>query len=406
MIPMPQNFDALRYRVGNPAVLARMEHIKPRAPFDDEILAFLQTFSRTLLSQVASRHYSDVISLAFWCRKSALRQMKEKYATRDTLLGRGVAFHIAPSNVAVNFAYSLLAGLLTGNANIVRLPSKKFPQVDVICQALNLALEEHDAIRELICLVEYNHEEDITQAFSSVCQARLIWGGDRTIAHIRKSSLSPRAVDIAFADRYSICAINADYYLAAENKRRIAEDFFNDTLLTYQQACTAPKLVVWMGDQISIAAAREQFWTNLHSFLSDKPIPEAVAVVSAMENYCRSAALDPRLKYIAAPTRRFLRVEASEVTQKMLEEHRGNGLFYEWLVDDILDIMPVCGEKCQTLATLGVAQQALIRLIIHGAPKGIDRIVPVGQTMDFSLHWDGYNLLKMLTRTLVVQPGI
>lgn len=42
--------------------------------------------------------------------------------------GRGVAFHIAPSNVAVNFAFSLAAGLLTGNANIVRLSSKPFPR--------------------------------------------------------------------------------------------------------------------------------------------------------------------------------------------------------------------------------------------------------------------------------------
>ena len=89
----------------------------------------------------------------------------------------------------------------------------------------------------------------------------------------------------------------------------------------------------------------------------------------------------------------------------MLEEHRGDGLFYEWLVDDILEIVPVCGVKCQTLATLGVPEEMINRLIIRGAPKGIDRIVPLGQTMNFSLHWDGYDLLKMLTRTLVLKRG-
>ena len=176
MIPMPQNFDALRYRVGNAQVLAQMAQIKPRVPFDDEILEFLQAFSRTLPALAQSREFSDVVSLAFWCRKSALRQMKETYTPDGILLGRGVVFHIAPSNVAVNFAYSLLTGLLTGNANIVRLPSKKFIQVNIICQALNQTLEEHAAIRELICLVEYNHEDEITQALSAVCQARLIWG--------------------------------------------------------------------------------------------------------------------------------------------------------------------------------------------------------------------------------------
>ncbi|CAM7178387.1 long-chain-fatty-acyl-CoA reductase [Enterobacter rongchengensis] len=405
MIPMPQNFDALSYRVGNAQVLAQMAHIKPRVPFDDEILEFLQTFSRTLLALAQSREFSDVVSLAFWCRKSALRQMKETYASDGILMGRGVVFHIAPSNVAVNFAYSLLAGLLTGNANIVRLPSKKFIQVNIICQALNQALEEHVAMRELICLVEYNHEDEITQAISAACQARLIWGGDRTIAHIRKFPLPARAVDIAFADRYSICVINADYYLAAENKMRIAEDFFNDTLLTQQQACTAPKLVVWTGEKDRKAAAREQFWLIFDRWLCGRPAPEAVAVVNALANYCRYAAEDPRLKYIAAPTRRFLRAEATAVSQRMLEDHRGDGLFYEWLVDDILEIVPVCGVKCQTLATLGVPEEMINRLIFRGAPKGIDRIVPLGQTMNFSLHWDGYDLLKMLTKTLAFKRG-
>jgi hypothetical protein len=54
----------------------------------------------------------------------------------------------------------------------------------------------------------------------------------------------------------------------------------------------------------------------------------------------------PALKYIAAPTRRFLRAEATAVSQKMLEEHRGDGLFYEWLVDDILEIVP-CGVNAR-----------------------------------------------------------
>ena len=32
--------------------------------------------------------------------------------------------------------------------------------------------------------------------------------------------------------------------------------------------------------------------------------------------------------------------------------------------------------------------------------KGIDRVVPVGKTMDFDLIWDGYNLVERLTRVI------
>ena len=43
-------------------------------------------------------------------------------------LGVGLAFHITPSNMPTNFAYSLLFGLLSGNSNIIKVPSRKFPE--------------------------------------------------------------------------------------------------------------------------------------------------------------------------------------------------------------------------------------------------------------------------------------
>lgn len=228
-------------------------------------------------------------------------------------------------------------------------------------------------------------------------------GGDKTIALIRQSSMSARAVDIAFADRYSIAVIQADAYLAADNKQRIAQNFYNDTLLTDQQACTSPKLVVWLGEQK--AEARVLFWTEFEACLRDKPVPEAVSVVKTLADYCERAARSPELKYIPSETRHIFRVEAEKVTQDMLENHHGSGLFYEWLLDDISEMAPVCGEKCQTVATLGLTENNIKQFIQNVAPKGVDRIVAVGQTMEFTLHWDGYDLLKTLTRTITLSPG-
>lgn len=401
VIPMRQNIEQLRYRVGDEDIMQNMHDIKPRVPFDPEVMDFLHTFSKKVLAFPASRAYSDIISLAFWCRKASLEQLKKTHSTDDFLLGRGVAFHIAPSNVAVNFAYSLIAGLLTGNANIVRLPSRPFAQVDIICQLINMALDEHDVIRELICLVEYGHELEINNALTAMCHSRLIWGGDYTISLMRQIPLTPGAIDIAFADRYSLAIIDADFYLAAINKQRIAEDFFNDTLLTNQKACTSPKLVVWLGENKELA--RKIFWEHFEDWLRLKPAPEAISVINALVAYCQRAAEDPMLKYVPSATRHIFRVEVKNVTQEMLENHQGNGLFYEWSVDKIDEILPVCGKKCQTFAILGVSKNVVEQFIFRHAPKGIDRVVPVGQTMNFSLHWDGYDLLKTLTRTLGLQ---
>ena len=33
---------------------------------------------------------------------------------------------------------------------------------------------------------------------------------------------------------------------------------------------------------------------------------------------------------------------------------------------------------------------------------GIDRVVPIGQALNFDTLWDGYDLIRMLTRTVVI----
>ena len=35
--------------------------------------------------------------------------------------------------------------------------------------------------------------------------------------------------------------------------------------------------------------------------------------------------------------------------------------------------------------------------------KGIDRIVPIGQTLDMNFFWDGYDINKILTRVIDIR---
>ena len=45
----------------------------------------------------------------------------------------------------------------------------------------------------------------------------------------------------------------------------------------------------------------------------------------------------------------------------------------------------------------------LFKVIISSmGVKGVDRIVPMGKTMDFSLIWDGYDLLEHMSRRIAV----
>ena len=206
---------------------------------------FLNEVSQRLMGDDEARRYPDVITFAFFCRRASLQAMKKDYEGKlGGRLGRGVTFHIAPSNVPINFAYSLVAGLLAGNRCIVRASSKDFPQTGIVCRALKAAAGTggFKEMEDIISVVTYGHEAGITDALSAFADVRVIWGGDTTVAEIRKSPLAPRAFDVTFADRYSLAVISAGYVLAqdAASMGRIAQGFYNDTYLYDQNACSSP----------------------------------------------------------------------------------------------------------------------------------------------------------------------
>ena len=130
MILMQLSFNELQYVIGTPDIVEGMKEARVLRPFDDDVLSFLNDLSGILRK---NREYPDVVTFGFWCRKAALLQEKAKYDDISDRFGKGVVFHSTPSNVPVNFAFSFAAGLLAGNANIVRLPGKPFEQVNIIC---------------------------------------------------------------------------------------------------------------------------------------------------------------------------------------------------------------------------------------------------------------------------------
>ncbi|MBA0180425.1 hypothetical protein H0251_12375 [Pectobacterium carotovorum] len=400
---MPHSFDSVSFLVGDPALLQEMRYQKALKPFDENIIIFLDHVSKHLFRNPDAKAWPDVISLAFWCRKSAVLQMQKNYPDVSTRFGRGLAFHISPSNVAVNFAYSLIAGLLSGNANIVRVPSKDFIQITLICDAFNAVLKEHQHIVPYLCVIRYGREKAINDLFSSWCQTRLIWGGDDTIAALRSSPLPPRGVDLAFANRYSLVLIDADHYLSIKDKRGIAEGFYNDTFLTDQNACTSPSLVVWLGKRTD--EARKIFWTEFEDYSRKKYELQAVMVVRKLTKFCSLSLSVEGIKKTSGNDNLVFRVQVDVLDESTMRHVGAGGYFLEYVAQDISEIYPVCTSRCQTLSTSGIDATAIQQFLTQYQPAGIDRVVPIGRTMDFGLRWDGYDLIYALTRCVVNSLG-
>ena len=391
--------NRVTYLTGSADIAEKLPLVRAKVPFEDSIIDFLNDVSKELMSDKNAKAFSDVITFGFWIRKGSVLKLKERFGNDNAVhLGKGVAFHVAPSNVPVNFAYSLVTGLLTGNANVVRVPSKDFPQVGIICQALNKVLNNHEAMREYVLCVRYERDKDINDLFSSIADVRIVWGGDQTIAELRKSPLPPRSSEIAFADRYSLAVIDSDAYLAMKNKSQVAEDFYNDTFFSDQNACTSPRLIVWTGN--CITEAKKIFWEEEHTLVEKKYTFQAIQGVNKLTKSYLIAVAEPGVKIKEHEDNLIIRVSIPEITDYLMNFRDNSGYFYEYDCENIMDLVPLCNDKrCQTIGYIG-DNQVLMPLINSGI-KGIDRIVPVGKTMDFDLIWDGYNLPSLMTRTVV-----
>ena len=131
-------------------------------PFDALMIDFLSRFSNELDKSKFTKNYKDIKTLSFFSRYQNLIILKKKfYTNQEVRVGQGLIFHVTPSNIPTNFAYSLIFGLLTGNSNIIKVTSKKFEQVSIICKTLRKLLSEkkYKKLKDFIHIYRYSQEQ-------------------------------------------------------------------------------------------------------------------------------------------------------------------------------------------------------------------------------------------------------
>ena len=377
---------------------------KPLVPFSEPIIELLDSLSKRIFANPRSKYYSDVITFAFWCRRSNLLKLKEEYSNKKVRMGRGLAFHISPSNVPINFAFSLVSGLLAGNINIVRVPSKNFEQIQIISAELKELLQnEYSELSDFVTLIRYDKQSNATKHFSSICDIRVIWGGDQTVSEIRKFALPSRGIDITFADRYSICAINADEFLKEQKPEAIANGFYNDTYFYDQNACSAPHLIVWLGSECNVKKSKAIFWSYLDEIVHKKYTIEPIKAVDKLTAFYRQAIEYQDLEDIKTEDNFIKRIHLINLKEEIENYRCYAGYFCEYDAKSLDEISCIINIKYQTLAYYGFSKEVLTEFKIKNRINGIDRIVPIGQTSSFSLTWDGYNLIDSMSNTCDIQ---
>lgn len=395
--------DNVTYLVGDKELI-----IKPIEPYSDIVCEFLDDLSKRLRQDILAKRYPDIMSLAFWCRKSNLTKLKNDFIDGKVRMGRGLIFHTAPSNVPINFAFSYFFGLLSGNSNIVRVPTKDFEQIDIICNIIKALIEkkEYYQIKNMTNFVTYPKESEATSYFSSICDGRVIWGGDATINTIRKSQIKERTIEIVFADRYSMCIINSEEILTLNDKmlKDLAEKFYNDTYLMDQNACSTPHLLLWYGNNKNEKQqAKKVFWDSVFEIARKYDL----APIKAIDKYTMLCNISIDMSNDIQEIKKYdnlIYVVNLKNLRGDITKLRGKfGLFYEHHIEDLNCISNYINKKVQTLTYFGMNKTEISKFVIENNLQGIDRIVPIGSSLDMNIIWDGYDIIGNLSRVIEVR---
>lgn len=376
---------------------------RPWVPFDSRAVDFLAEISSRLRASGAHRK-EELAAFGFWCRRAHIKELERRHASDFPRLGLGRVFHLAPSNVPTMFAYSLAIGLLAGNSNIVRLSTRRGGTGEALCTLLRALLEDPtwEALRQRISLVAYPRDDGITARYLSLCDGRVLWGGDETVSAMRALPMPLHARELAFPNRWSLALLSRRTVLGLtqEELDALARRFYNDTYLMDQNACSSPLLLLWLEDGGGEDPA-PRFWTALAREAEERYPWNAFRAARKTERLYRevmTGAVAGRLYHYGGSLVQVVRLEGKLPCGDCLQG--GFGLFFEGSVTGLQEVLPVLSHKAQTLICLGPDCADTAReLTALGAP-GICRVVPPGQALEMDTIWDGKDMIAGLSRML------
>jgi hypothetical protein len=386
----------------------KMVSDKPTEIFSNERIEFLTALSNVLFKLSNVRSMPDVSTFAYWCRKSNLARLRDQGKSHDKFkMGLGLSFHICPSNVPINFAFSLAFGLLAGNTCVLRLPTKESPTIDVLIEAMVkiLALPEHANLKKEILIARFQRDEELNKFWLSVADCRIVWGGDETVKHFRSLPSRPRSREVAFPDRYSFCILNPSAINALDNDdlKKFCTNLFNDLYLMDQAACSSPQLVAWIGKDEEVRIAKMKLWPALVEIVAERYNLKAVHAVDKYVDACQIAINNENVISIERSGNLLYRVELASVSMDQ-DKCRGYfGTIHEVTLQAIRNVTPIVNERYQTLTYFGFMPEEIRTVIASQNLRGIDRVVPVGSAIDMGLVWDGYDIVASLSRDIVFQ---
>ena len=209
---------------------------------------------------------------------------------------------------------------------------------------------------------------------------------------------------IFFLTTNILSLINSDDLFKIKNSKhfdKFIENFYNDTLLMDQNACSSPHLILWNGKKC--LKAQDLFWKYFLKYSKKKYKLEDIAISEKLTQYTQDLMNNSYVDKIINYNNYLFRAKLKKLPTHVCDLKGKWGYFYEANFNRYLQLKKIFNNKFQTVSYYGFKKDDLLNFVKKNDIEGVDRIVPIGSALDIGMVWDGYNLQNNLTRIIDVR---
>ena len=384
----------------------------PLPAFSETVMDGLAALSAQILHDPACRAFPETITFAFWLRRAHLEQLRERWPEART--GLGQILITAPGNMPSLFAYNWAVAMLAGCSAVIRIPEKQNALTELLCGKIRglFADSAYAALAERTAVVRFPRSDEQIAALSQEADARVIWGGDRTVAHLSAIAAKEGCRDILFPDRYgiSVLSVSAVAALSDDGLVQLCDRFYRDTYEADQNACSSARVVFWVTDAAADDAdtpakdadaaaedVRRRWWQTLSSIVRERYRPEAATLLAKYALVTRQAMDLEGLRVHAKAGNLLTTADLSgNVPWDTLEARFG--LFYELVLPSLADFPADLGGRLQTAAVYGFSVDQVRGALEKCRRYEALRVVPVGEALSFDPVWENKDLIRLLSK--------
>jgi len=315
---------------------------------------------------------------------------------------RGLLVHWVAGNVPLLGMISVIQGLLTKNANLVKVSRQNAGILPFFLEALSIVryrrADGQEITGELLTgavRAIYTDREDTeaASALSALADVRVAWGGREAVEAIMNLPRRFGTEDIVFGPKTSFVVIGAEKLADQAGARQVASLVARDTVALGQRGCNSPHTIFverggGVGPSEFAALLGEELGRVAASVPADVVAQESFQILSWRAEYDMrgEAWYDGGVRWT---------VLYSDEDRGLATPCYGRTLFVR-PVNDAFEVAALCSINTQT-AGLALGERRL-QLAEAITARGVERCPEVGRMSLYEAPWDGMYPMDRMVR--------